>query len=214
VITRGTARAGWPFGPHARAYSLVAAVPIVAAMLVYSVYANIASAGDPAPLPFVPLINPLDLTQGFVLVVIALWLQRLRNGGEASLPSFSAEAAGAVAAALLLFWVTFTTLRTLHHWADVPWTASGLWASRIVQTALSIVWSLFALAAMVIANRRRYRMAWLAGAALLALVVAKLFFVDLSQVGGVERIVSFIGVGVLLLVIGYMAPVPPRQEAR
>jgi uncharacterized membrane protein len=52
-----------------------------------------------------------------------------------------------------------------------------------------------------------------AGAALLAVVVVKLFFVDLSQVGGVERIVSFMGVGVLLLVIGYVAPVPPRQEA-
>ena len=47
---------------------------------------------------------------------------------------------------------------------------------------------------------------------LLAVVVAKLFFVDLSQVGGVERIVSFMGVGVLLLIIGYMAPVPPRRE--
>lgn len=32
----------------------------------------------------------------------------------------------------------------------------------------------------------------------------------LSQVGGVERIVSFIGVGLLLL-IGYFAPVPPRR---
>ncbi|HEX6136647.1 MAG TPA: DUF2339 domain-containing protein [Casimicrobiaceae bacterium] len=214
LITRYTARAGWPFGHHARAYRLIAAVPLVAVMLVYSLYANIASAGDPAPLPFVPLLNPLDLAQGFVLVVVALWLQRLRDAEEAPLPSVSPEIVAAVAAALLLFWVTCTTLRTLHHWADVPWTASGLWTSRIVQTALSIVWSLFALAAMVIANRRRYRVAWVAGAALLAVVVAKLFFVDLSQVGGVERIVSFIGVGVLLLVIGYMAPVPPRQEAR
>jgi uncharacterized membrane protein len=115
---------------------------------------------------------------------------------------------------LLLFWVTCSTLRTLHQWADVPWSLAGLWASRTVQAALSLVWSLFALAAMVIANRRRYRVAWVAGAALLAVVVAKLFFVDLSQVGGVERIVSFMGVGVLLLIVGYMAPVPPRQEAR
>jgi len=112
----------------------------------------------------------------------------------------------------LLFWVTFATLRTLHHFADVPWTAGAMWASRIVQATLSLVWSVFALAAMVVANRRRYRAAWVAGAALLAVVVAKLFFVDLSQVGGVERIVSFMGVGVLLLIIGYVAPVPPRRE--
>ena len=43
----------------------------------------------------------------------------------------------------------------------------------------------------------------------MAVVVIKLFFVDLSNVGGIERIVSFIGVGVLMLVIGYVSPVPP-----
>ncbi|HET7598011.1 MAG TPA: hypothetical protein VFK15_13850 [Burkholderiales bacterium] len=31
--------------------------------------------------------------------------------------------------------------------------------------------------------------------------------------GGVERIVSFIGVGVLMLVIGYFSPVPPKTAA-
>jgi uncharacterized membrane protein len=48
------------------------------------------------------------------------------------------------------------------------------------------------------------------GAALMGVVVVKLFLVDLSNVGTVERIVSFIGVGVLMLVIGYLSPVPPR----
>ena len=45
------------------------------------------------------------------------------------------------------------------------------------------------------------------------MVVAKLFFVELGNRGGLERIVSFIGVGVLLLVVGYFAPLPPRQDA-
>jgi uncharacterized membrane protein len=44
----------------------------------------------------------------------------------------------------------------------------------------------------------------------MGVVVVKLFLVDLSNVGTVERIVSFIGVGVLMLVIGYLSPVPPR----
>ena len=54
------------------------------------------------------------------------------------------------------------------------------------------------------------RMLWIAGAALMGVVVIKLFLVDLSNVGGVERIVSFIGVGMLMLLIGYLSPVPPR----
>jgi uncharacterized membrane protein len=51
------------------------------------------------------------------------------------------------------------------------------------------------------------------GGLLIGVVVAKLFFVELGNRGGLERIVSFIGVGVLLLVVGYFAPLPPRQDA-
>jgi uncharacterized membrane protein len=200
-------------GARVRAWLVIAAIPLVVASLAWTLYANVTSTGDAAPLPFVPLFNPLDLAQALVFAAIALWLHRVRDVEGTRLGAVSPEILGAVAAGLLLFWVTFATLRTLHHWVDVPWSLDGMWASRVVQAALSLVWSIFALAAMVIANRLRYRVAWVAGAALLAVVVAKLFFVDLSQVGGVERIVSFIGVGVLLLIIGYLAPVPPRQEA-
>jgi len=42
--------------------------------------------------------------------------------------------------------------------------------------------------------------------------VVKLFLFDLSFVKGIERIISFIGVGVLLLLIGYFSPLPPKQE--
>jgi len=43
-------------------------------------------------------------------------------------------------------------------------------------------------------------------------VVIKLFAVDLSGTGTVARIVSFVGVGILLLVIGYFSPAPPRTQ--
>ena len=52
----------------------------------------------------------------------------------------------------------------------------------------------------------------LTGAALLVVVVIKLFLVDLSGIGTIERIVSFIGVGLLMLVIGYFSPLPPAAE--
>ena len=65
---------------------------------------------------------------------------------------------------------------------------------------------------MVVGNRLGRRELWLIGAALIAVVVAKLFFVELNNRGGLERIVSFIGVGVLLLVVGYFAPLPARTK--
>ena len=67
--------------------------------------------------------------------------------------------------------------------------------------------------AMVVGARSVRRAVWVAGAALMTIVVAKLFLVDLGNTGTLARVVSFLGVGVLLLVVGYFAPVPPRADA-
>ena len=69
-----------------------------------------------------------------------------------------------------------------------------------------------ALVVMTMATRRSLRGLWLTGAGLLAVVVGKLFLVDLANSGTVERIVSFVVVGILLLVIGWFSPVPPRTD--
>ena len=50
------------------------------------------------------------------------------------------------------------------------------------------------------------------GIAVLALVIAKLIFLDLSHTHTITRIVSFIGSGLVMLVIGYFAPLPPAQK--
>jgi uncharacterized membrane protein len=113
-------------------------------------------------------------------------------------------------------WLNGVLLRSLHHWAGVPFDFEAMMRSMTVQAAFSIFWSVLALCTMLTATRLRLRALWLAGAVLMAVVVVKLFFVDLSNVGGIQRIVSFIGVGLLMLVIGYVSPVPPAvsQEGR
>jgi uncharacterized membrane protein len=78
----------------------------------------------------------------------------------------------------------------------------------LIQAAFSILWTLLALIAMLLANKRALRAPWIAGASLLALVVAKLFLLDLDGLSGGAKIVTFLAVGVLLLLIGYFAPVP------
>ena len=65
---------------------------------------------------------------------------------------------------------------------------------------------------MFFATKRSLRALWFTGAALLAVVIVKLVLVDLSNTGTVERIVSFIGVGLFCVVIGYFAPVPPKAK--
>jgi len=81
-----------------------------------------------------------------------------------------------------------------------------------VQTGITLLWTAIALVAMWLGAARAARLPWVAGAALLAAVVVKLLVVDLSGSGSVTRIVSFIGVGVLMLVIGYVAPLPAKES--
>ena len=103
-------------------------------------------------------------------------------------------------------------LRSCHHFAGVPWDADALFASRLSQAAVSITWAICGVSVMLFGNRRMSRSTWIAGAALLGVVVVKLFLIELADRGDVYRIVSFIGVGILVLVVGYFAPVPVKHK--
>ncbi|MCL2524259.1 MAG: DUF2339 domain-containing protein [Betaproteobacteria bacterium] len=203
----------WPLNPHAEAYYWRAAAPL-ALLLVFGAFAlALTSSGDTEPLPYIPLLNPTDLMLLLAIGALLLW----RGAMLAAEP----RPTGAEPLNQPVFWVVIgllalvalstVWLRVAHHFFAVPWRAHALFDSFVVQTGYAILWSLIALALMVAAHRRALRPAWLAGAALLALVVAKLILVDLSNRGGGERIVAFIGVGVLMLVVGYFAPLPPKQ---
>jgi uncharacterized membrane protein len=211
AVTMAAGGATWPLDARRRAYLIVGAIPVAFLLTLWSLGVNFSSDGDPLPLPYLPLFNPLDITQAMVLVALASWCLRLRREGVVQAGILNPALLAIVFAALVFVWINGVALRTIHHWFDVPYSLRALWHSRLVQAVLALLWTLLALATMVLANRRQWRTAWITGASLLALVVAKLFVVDLSQVGGTERIVSFIGVGLLLLLIGYLAPVPPRR---
>ena len=156
-------------------------------------------------LPYVPVLNPLDVTLGLVGLSAWAWWQATPNTPERERLLW----AGAGFAA---FWtLTGMVIRTLHQWAGTPLWSSGAWDNDTVQTSLTIVWTLVALILTVLASRRAQRMVWVAGIALLGLVVLKLVLVDLSKVGAIARVISFMGAGGLMLLIGYVAPLPPAH---
>lgn len=200
----------WPVSAQMKAYLEWGATPLAVWMLGWLWLANTVSAGDAAPLPVIPLLNPLELGLGMVLVALLLWQRALPSGSPVRLGERATWGLlGATGLALL----TGTVLRACHHAAGVPWDAEALFASTLAQAAISISWTLSGVVTMVLGNRRGSRVAWGAGAALLGVVVLKLFFVELADHGGLYRIVSFIGVGALLLLVGYFAPVPARAAA-
>jgi uncharacterized membrane protein len=200
----------WPVSAYSREYRLYAAAPLALLMLGWFWLANTVSDGTAEPLPYVPLINPMELGLLFALFGVYIW--SLSAVTHLSIRKDYAERATQLIAGVSLF-VFFTALvmRTAHHWGGVPFELPALLESMRVQAGLSIVWTLMALGLMIGGHLRHRREVWLIGAALIGVVVAKLFFVELSNRGGLARIVSFIGVGVLLLVVGYFAPLPPKR---
>lgn len=206
-------RLPWPVRGHIPIYMMGAAAPLTIYLCGWIVVTNALSDGTAQPLPYVPVINPLDLAHVAAWLTVVSWIRAMRRLDLADFaadnPLLTYGAIGAVGFVAL----NGMLLRALHHFADVPYRLHDMLSSMLVQSALSIFWTVLALCAMVIASRMRVRSLWLTGAGLMAVVVAKLFLVDLFNVGGIARIVSFIGVAVLMLVIGYLSPVPPRKAA-
>ena len=202
----------WPVAAFPRAYRVIAASAVAAALLVWVLYANFTHDGRSDPLPYLPLLNALDL--GHVLVGLAFVALALawRRTSVPLTPFLVGPLPKVVLAAAAFLWLNGVLLRTLHHTADIPYRLDAMMRSVLAQASLSVFWSVLALGLMVWATRRARRTVWMVGAALMGVVVVKLFLVDLSHVGGIERIVSFIAVGLLMLVVGYFAPVPPRAK--
>lgn len=202
----------WPFTAHPREYRAIAAAPVAALLVLWIWTANALGDGDATPLPYLPVINPLEL--GLLVAVFAsarwslAWLPRL-GVPSAELMRPTIAAAGTTLFAML----TALVMRTAHHWGGLKWDIDVLLDSMLVQAGLSIAWTLVALGLMISGHLRARRVRWTVGAALIGAVVIKLFFVELGNSGGLARIVSFIAVGVLLLIVGYFAPRPPAGPA-
>lgn len=199
----------WPVRENVRAYRIVGALPVLLLALGWIFFGGIQEPGNPAPLHYVPVLNPLDVTAVFVLMALLGWTLKTR-----ALVSWSPEPLFVGLGVLAFAWVNAVLFRSLHHIAEIPYTLKAMLNSVLVQATLSLFWTVLAFVVMLVATRARLRYLWVIGAGLLGVVVTKLFLVDLSNTGTIERIVSFVGVGLLLLVIGYLAPVPPGSAVR
>lgn len=203
-------RERWPVKAHPDAYLGVAAGGLAAYLWLWVLMTCFDDASA-RPLPYLPLLNPVEIAQGFALVGIASWLLRQWKAPREWMTADMRRGLVAACAFVSFALLNAILLRIIHHVTGIAYTPDVLMASTLVQAALSIFWGSLALLAMVIGTRRGERWIWFTGATLLGIALAKMFLVDLSRTGTVARIVSFIGVGVLMLIIGRFSPVPPSE---
>lgn len=212
LVPRAVAHIRWPFRTHRTAYAVVTAAGFSSYLALWSLYTDAAVASPSAPLPYMPGLNPVDLVQALVLVILIRIWRWVRTEEPSAVSSLDGRA-GVVGISIVAFaWLNAVLLRTLHLWVGIPYKLEAMMQSTLAQSAISLLWSFMALTTMLVATRTKARPLWLTGAGLLGVVVLKLFLVDLSSIGTIERVVSFIGVGLLMLVIGYLSPLPPTAE--
>lgn len=197
----------WPFSQYTADYKNLIPAPLLFLLLCWFLYTSRYSGATTQF--YLPLLNPLDLAQAAVLIIFAYTVKREFIGLHATPVFFKYGALGF----LVFIWLNVMLLRAVHHYADVDYAASTLWDSITVQMALSILWSICALIVMNISRRIQVRELWIAGAVLLGAVLLKLFTKDLTGTGTLARIVSFMVVGGLMLLIGYLSPIPAKGES-
>ncbi|CAK8724676.1 Putative membrane protein [Candidatus Electrothrix laxa] len=196
----------WPLSDYAAQYQEESSAVLAVLLWLWLLMGSLLSSGNAAPLPFIPIFNPLELSQLIVFLIIFRWLLLRRDYVGSRIPFQAFIATGG---ATIFFWFNTALARSVHHFAAVPFDKGAMLDSRLYQAALAILWGTLALILMVTAHRLKHRTLWLVGAGLVGITVGKLFLVDLANSGTVERIVSFLAVGALLMIIGYFAPLPP-----
>ena len=202
-----TQKSHWPFGQYADYKNLIPA-PLLLLSAVWFLKASY-SAGATGQL-YVPVLNPLDLAQAALVLLYAYCIKCNFVGLAKLTRQTSLGALGLIGFA----WINIVLLRALHHYDGVAYAPDALWDSPTVQMALSILWAVCALVIMHISRRIQLRELWMVGAALLALIVLKLFTKDLSNSGTLAGIVSFLVVSCLMILIGYLSPIPAKTTTK
>ena len=149
-----------------------------------------------------PVLNPFDLVS-IAMLAGFIWMlnQQMKAGLDNSL--------GAMMMVLGLLWLSsYVVLRALHHYLATPYNQWQMWQDATIQLSFTLLWVSLAFICMLLASRRQLRSLWFFGGSILVLVTLKLVLFDLSHIGTLTRVISFLGAGFVMLIISYIAPMP------
>jgi uncharacterized membrane protein len=176
---------------HDLAARLIAAVTLAAIVFGLLIAHNPYFTGRPVGGPFFNLILLGYGLPAFLAIVLALIARSTRP--------MAYRAVAAIASVTLALAYLTLEVRTLYHGTIL---SRGLF-SDAEQYTYSVVWLAFGVVLLVAGSLLGSKPARLASAAVVMLTVAKVFLVDMAGLKGVYQSLSFIGLGVVLLGIGW-----------
>ena len=108
------------------------------------------------------------------------------------------------------FGITWTILRAVGYFGGSAGTPLHLFfVAGVAQPILSLSWAELGVGLLLRSVQTRLRNQWVSGAGLCIATTAKLVLFDMAGTNSLLRVGSFIGVGVLFVLAGYFAPMPP-----
>jgi uncharacterized membrane protein len=152
-----------------------------------------------------PIVNWLLYTYGvpaLACLVGAAWLRRAETRLLARVGRSRWPNAVALLGLLLIF--ALVNLEIFDFFSAGRYVEFD-WQRRYARDlAMSFGWGLYAMTLLLVGVFRRGRALRLIGLAFLLLTVAKVFLVDLSNLVGVYRVLSFLGLGVALVLVSLL----------
>lgn len=157
---------------------------------------------------WIPLLNPLAILQWVVLGLVYWWLQ---HSPQWHALSQRIKLVSLLIPVMVLTLISVMTLRFVHHSGDIDWGLS-MFSTAMTQMALTVVWSILGVIAWIVGSKRQSRPLWWLGATLMGVVLVKLVLVDRGHLGNLFGILSFFAYGLLCVIVGYFAAVPPAES--
>lgn len=198
-----------------KAYVCYGLIPIVLHIYL-SLISGLFKYGQIDHWPYIPLINPLEISAIFAILMLGVWFNLCANyktyRDSNNIKQPISNFAFWVMIVFSFLWANSMILRCLSQWLNVQWTLGHLWNSKIIQATLSLIWAFAGVLLISIGHRFAQRKTWFTGMIIQLAVVIKLFLVDSMELEGLLRAAAFIIIALLMLFIGYLAPLPPKTH--
>jgi uncharacterized membrane protein len=184
---------------------IVAGITLIAIVVGLGFVENPLATGEPVGGPFLNLILLGYGLPAMLAIILALVARQTR-------PMSYRAVSAAISVALALAYLTLEVVRFYHG----PVLTAGS-VTDPEQYTFSAVWLGFGVLLLLIGLLLDSKPARLASGAVVTLTIAKVFLVDMAGLAGIWRALSFIGLGLVLVGIGYLYQrllFPPRPAGQ
>lgn len=161
------------------------------------------------PLPYIPLLNPLDLGAALGCLALWFWWQKTITLHNKNCAKQLFATPGIVLICLMAFIVGHgVILRAVTALAYNSIYVLDAFPQQLAQICITLYWGACGFTLMLTGSKLKMRRLWICGALLMLAAAIKTVAVDTSSAATLAKVAVYFGMGVLYICTGYFIPVP------